>query len=266
MEDLRKNGLRSCAPQDTAIRTPDRLTSPEIRITRLSPNAQYTKIEQIMLGGGNMAWNWNAEKTARWLTPAPEIEEVARRWKSLGFSSVLDRGCGPGRHAMYFARQGFAVTGMDLSEEALQYLAKWAAEERLSVRTVSGDMFCMPFPDNTFDCVLDYNVSYHTDTAGYCRAAAELQRVLRPGGEAYLTLLSQNDPGFLTAPPEQHLDRFTLVREGSTPHFYASEADFGEIFAGFTQAEPPREIAAPGLDNPAVSVHYHLLLRKEETV
>ncbi len=34
------------------------------------------------------------------------------------------------RHAIYFAREGFNVRAFDLSQEAVDYLTKWAAEEK----------------------------------------------------------------------------------------------------------------------------------------
>lgn len=212
-----------------------------------------------------MGWDWNAEKTRKWLEPAAGIEQLRDRWLSLGFRTLLDRGCGPGRHAIYFAKAGFQVTGMDFEPTAISHLADWAAKEKLPVQAVLGDMMDMPFPENAFDCIVDYNVSYHTDTAGYFQAVRELRRVLRPGGEAFLTLKSQRDPAFLTAEPEAHLERFTLCGKGQTPHFYADASDFAEIFRGFSFAVPPKEVRAPGIDHPVESVHYHLMLRKEET-
>lgn len=207
-------------------------------------------------------WNWNREKTEKWLTPAMEMPYLAERWQSLGFRDVLDNGCGPGRHGIYFARKGFSVTGLDQSREALSYFRHWGGEENLTVQAVEGDIFQLPFPENRFDGVIDYNVSYHTDTAGFSCAVKELRRVLRPGGELYITLLSQSDPGFQNAPEAEHVDDFTLVHAGGTPHFYGSREHLAEIFEGFTMAIPPREIRTAGLDNPKESTHFHLLLRK----
>lgn len=209
-----------------------------------------------------MQWNWDAQKTARWLTPAPEMAYLAERWRELGFRTLLDNGCGPGRHAVYFAKKGFSVTGLDQSPEALQYLTDWADREAVPVTAVQGDLFHLPFGDGNFDCLVDYNASYHTDTAGYRQAVAELKRVLKPGGEVFLTLLSQRDVQYQNASPEEKLDRFTLRHAGGTPHLYADRADLETIFAGFSFALPPREVIAPGLDNPVERVHFHLLLRK----
>ena len=211
-----------------------------------------------------MQWNWTAEKTAQWLQPAIEAPYLALRWKEQGFNQFLDNGCGPGRHAIFFASQGFWVTALDQSEQALEYLGGWAKETGAAAELVQGDLFHMPFASDCFDCIMDYNASYHTDTAGYLQAISQLRRVLRPGGEVYLTLLSQNDPGFLSAPPESHADRCTLLHEGGTPHFYGCQEDFPELFRGFSMAMPPREICTRGPGSAKESVHYHLLLKKEE--
>ena len=207
-------------------------------------------------------WNWDEGKTAKWLTPAVEMAYLAERWQSLGFRDVLDNGCGPGRHGIYFAGKGFAVTGLDQSREALRHFESWAREKSLRVQAVEGDIFQLPFPEGAFDGIIDYNVSYHTDTAGFFRAVGELRRVLRPGGELYITLLSQSDPGFQNASDSEHVDEFTLVHAGGTPHFYGKREELEEIFAGFTMALPPREIRTAGLDNPKESTHFHLLLKK----
>ena len=210
-----------------------------------------------------MHWDWNEEKTKQWLEPAIEAYYLAHRWNQAGFRRLLDNGCGPGRHAVYFAAQGLSVTGLDQSVEALSYLSAWAQREGLRVSTMEGSLFQQPFPDESFDCVMDYNASYHTDTAGYRQAISELRRILKPGGEVYMTLLSQNDPGFSAAPPEAHVDAYTLMHQGGTPHFYGRPQDFDQLFAGFSMALPPREIRTCGPGSSKESVHYHLLLKKE---
>ena len=210
-----------------------------------------------------MRWNWDGEKTKKWLEPAMEMAYLSERWGSLGFRELLDSGCGPGRHGIYFARKGFSVTGLDQSADAVSYFRGWAAEEGLTVQGMEGDFFRMPFEDNSFDCVVDYNASYHTDSAGYFRAVAELRRVLRPGGEVYLTLLSRRDSNYLTALPEEKSDEFTVCKTGSAPHFYADRNSIETVFRGFSLALPPREVIAPGIESGRESVHFHLLLKKE---
>jgi 2-polyprenyl-3-methyl-5-hydroxy-6-metoxy-1,4-benzoquinol methylase len=54
-------------------------------------------------------WNWELERSSIWLEPCEEGYYFCRRWKKEDRHSILDLGCGLGRHAMLFAREGFQV-------------------------------------------------------------------------------------------------------------------------------------------------------------
>src|SRR6187455_1959490 len=43
-------------------------------------------------------------------------------------SSMLDLGCGKGRHSIYLNQKGFNVTGIDLSPESIMHCRKWENE------------------------------------------------------------------------------------------------------------------------------------------
>ncbi|MBO6573787.1 MAG: class I SAM-dependent methyltransferase [Rhodothermales bacterium] len=88
-------------------------------------------------------------------------EDEARRLVSLiidrtgveAGSRVLDVGCGRGRHAVEFARRGFEVTGLDLSERSLEKAEQRAQEAGVQVRFLRGDMR-KPVPE-AFDLVVN---------------------------------------------------------------------------------------------------------------
>ena len=209
-------------------------------------------------------YGWTAEKIAKWLTPDPRLLLVLEQWRARGLENLLDRGCGPGRHAMAAARMGFRVTGLDRSASALAHLRDRARQEGLAVHPVEGDIFTLPFPEGSFDCVVDYHASFHTDTAGYLWGVSELFRVLRPGGEAYVTVKSKRDRRYQEANPSARADRFTLLHEpGGSPHIYADPEELPELFPGFTFVCPPAEIREPGMASPEERVHCHLLLRRD---
>ncbi len=46
---------------------------------------------------------------------------------------ILDLGCGPGLYSELFAAQGHAVTGVDFSENSIQYATKQAKEKKLDI-------------------------------------------------------------------------------------------------------------------------------------
>jgi SAM-dependent methyltransferase len=93
-------------------------------------------------------------------------------------ASLLDVACGAGAFAEFAAGQGLRVTGTDLSDVAVE-----AARERVpSAEFVAGDAEALPFEDGAFDhvtCLGSLEHFPHPDAG-----AAELRRVLEPGGRA----------------------------------------------------------------------------------
>ena len=53
---------------------------------------------------------------------------------------ALDLGCGTGRNAVYLARHGWEVTGVDLVERAIARARRRAADHKVQVRFVHGDV------------------------------------------------------------------------------------------------------------------------------
>ena len=65
--------------------------------------------------------------------------------------SVVDIGCGQGSLAMRFARDGFLVTGVDVSSEALRLARANAAKYEVKVDWIEGFAEHLPFTDKSFD-------------------------------------------------------------------------------------------------------------------
>lgn len=103
--------------------------------------------------------------------------------------TILDMGCGAGRHSFEAFRRGAKVIALDYSFSDLIGVRDlfWAMREAGEVpesheaQAVRGDAFNLPFADNTFDRVVCSEVMEHlsSDSA----AMAELVRVLKPGGK-----------------------------------------------------------------------------------
>ena len=96
----------------------------------------------------------------------------------------LDIGCGQGWHVCRMRAIGFDVVGIDASLEQVQIAAQNLNRPEL-VRQAS--VLHLPFADATYDFVYTINVLHHLESVAAQRAAfAEIKRVLRPGGLAFL--------------------------------------------------------------------------------
>lgn len=214
------------------------------------------------------AWDWSRNTSDKWLHPCPESAWLAERWAAEGKRRFLDLGCGLGRHSVYMAGHGMDVTAVDLSQEAVAHTLEWAEREHLTIRAQTVNMLHLPFADATFDCLMAYHVIYHTDTAGMAQVLAEIRRVLRPGGEAFITLIAQSTWSYRHTPPERRLDAHTILRnehatEENVPHYYAGVDDIRLLGRDFEFAVPPMEQREYSLEDPnAYSTHWALLLRR----
>ena len=105
---------------------------------------------------------------------------------------ILEVGAGSGRDSIELARQGAIVTVIDYVPSSLTVVAKNAAQAGVPIQLVCGDGTRMPFPDDTFDCVLCCEVVEHVPRDP--SPIAELVRVLRPGGRLVLSTPDYGTP------------------------------------------------------------------------
>jgi len=109
-------------------------------------------------------------------------------------SSVLDLGCGVGRHSLELARRGFGnVTGLDFSKPTLERAIGQAEHEGLSVRFIEGDMRRIPFKGE-LDAVFSFFTSFgfFDDPKEDERTIAAVARSLRKGGRFLLEVANRD--------------------------------------------------------------------------
>jgi ubiquinone/menaquinone biosynthesis C-methylase UbiE len=99
---------------------------------------------------------------------------------------LLEIGCGIGVDSIQLAKRGYAVTAVDLTENALTVARQFAERRGVSIDFRLGNAEGLDFPDQSFDAVYSFGVLHHTPDIE--RSVAEVHRVLRPGGTAYVML------------------------------------------------------------------------------
>ncbi len=101
-------------------------------------------------------------------------------------AAVLDVPCGSGRLSIELARRGFAVTGVDISEEFLRKGRSDAAGEKMSMTLERREMRDLPWLEQ-FEGVVCFGNSFgFLDDAGNAEFLDAVYRVLRPGGRFLL--------------------------------------------------------------------------------
>jgi SAM-dependent methyltransferase len=106
---------------------------------------------------------------------------------------LLDIGGGTGNTALAAARRDADVVCTDIVPELLEYARRRAELEGLSFGTEVADAQSLPYEDGSFDVVTStIGVVFAADAE---RAAAEIVRVLRPGGRFGLTAWVPEAPG-----------------------------------------------------------------------
>lgn len=214
------------------------------------------------------AWDWSKNQSNQWLVPAIEACYLSESWKSKGFKRFLDLGCGLGRHSIYFAHKGYEVNSVDLSDYGINHLKNWAEKENLNIKADLCDMLNLPFDNDTFDCIIAYNVIYHTDTKGFIKSLEEIKRVLKNKGELFITLLSKNSLTYQGADQYKHIDNNTILRdeddtERNVPHFYVDIEDIKKYFSEFDFVSIPVEQTEYNMDNTEqMSKHFKFIVKK----
>lgn len=98
-------------------------------------------------------------------------------------STILDLGCGRGRHALNLARKGYDVTGIDLSEEAIKTAKAKAEKEGLRNICFKVRDMRRPLPE-TFDGIVNLftTFGYFEQDEENTQVLDSIVEMLEPGG------------------------------------------------------------------------------------
>jgi tRNA (uracil-5-)-methyltransferase TRM9 len=122
-----------------------------------------------------------------------ELEALAQRWQH---GRLLNIGCAHGPDFLPF-RQDFELYGVDFSTKMLEYARKYAGKYKFTVSLAEADVRCLPYADGNFDWAIAVATYHHIEgKEPRLQALQELRRVLKPGGEAFITAWNRWQPRF----------------------------------------------------------------------
>jgi len=213
------------------------------------------------------------------LAPEQAVRELAVRLKAEGLSRVHDLGCGPGRHLLFLAAEGFEASGSDFSPAAVDTCRRRLEEAGLSAPVTLAHMTALPAEDGSQDAVVAWDVVYHGTLDTIRRTVSGVRRKLVPGGYLLLTFNSVESASYLRAREElargeaEESEPNTFVVpsdpfDKTLPHHYTTEQEIREqIMDGFrilSLTDAQHQPAGHRVDR-RPGVKYHVLAVRENS-
>lgn len=114
-----------------------------------------------------------------------ELTELAARWMD---GRLLNIGCAHGPDFLPF-KDKFDLWGLDSSSAMINMASKYSDKFKFTASLLVADAVSLPFPDNSFNWIISVAAHHHILDKQYrLQAFRELRRILKPGGEVFLTV------------------------------------------------------------------------------
>ena len=227
---------------------PSKLENARHRINSVTPvQTQHCQESQSLFNSVKAWFNRPEELAERREQAAQGLSESEQAFvENLPVDShILDIGCASGRLVFALAKQGYAVTGIDVATEQIAQAQQLAQQRHSNVTFLNYEPPRLPLPTAAFDAAfLVRTYCYIPRRAARIAFLAEIARVLTPNGQLFLS--------------QQILDAFVDNYEPTYDENYQQFAsDFKTLEAGdnftlgtpnyihfFLQADLGAEIAA----------------------
>ena len=106
---------------------------------------------------------------------------------------ALDICCEAGTNAIYLAKKGFQVTGMDISPKAIEIAKEKARKANAKTQFRVQNFLNLPFKDEEFDFVFDMGCFHHVKVKDRGTFINGVHRVLKKGGSYFMVCFSERN-------------------------------------------------------------------------
>lgn len=167
------------------------------------------------------------DKQTMWgFEPADSAIDTASLFQHYGLKKILIPGFGYGRNAKIFIDSGCDVTGIEISETAIDLARKHYGD---NIKVFHGSVGAMPFDEESYDGIFCYALIHLLDEKERAKLISDCYNQLRPGGYMVFVTISTSDSAYGNGECLSK-DRF-LTRHGVNLFFYNQESitsEFGE--------------------------------------
>ncbi len=135
------------------------------------------------------------EGTPPWDIGRPQKEFIRLAKEEEISGRVLDAGCGTGENALYLARIGFEVWGIDASPTAIKKAKEKAKKRGITVNFLVFDALKLQLLKAKFDTIMDCGLFHVFSDKERPIYATSLSSALNPGGKYFMLCFSEHEPG-----------------------------------------------------------------------
>ena len=199
------------------------------------------------------------DKQEMWgLEPADCAVTTLELFKKQGLTTILIPGFGYGRNAGIFMNNGFSVTGIEISETAIDLAKKHYGE---TIKVFHGSVSDMPYDQETYDGIFCYALIHLLPAKERIKLIHDCFQQLKPDGIMVFVAISKKDIRYGEG-KEIIKDTFE-TKHGVTLFFYDSvsiKSEFGNY--GLIQAQEIKEPAKSTGDRPSLKL-WQIICRKK---
>jgi SAM-dependent methyltransferase len=153
---------------------------------------------------------------------------------------AVDLGCGAGNYAIWLARRGFDVTGVDSSPTAIGIAREKAEKAGVSCRFLVADLLGdLHEIDGKFDLGYDWELLHHIMPQDRGRYARNVHSLLKPGATYLSVCFSEEDLQFGGAGKIRKTTIGTVL-------YFSSESEIRELFSPYFAIQELKTITVPG--------------------
>ena len=167
---------------------------------------------------------------------------------SLTPSPAIDIGCGQGRNALWLASEGYDVTAIDNSAEAIDFLQNVARARDLNINAFVADLITHDIEEEIYElAVVQTTLNHLEDPGAVPTCCSKISQCLAKDGVLYCVVFTTEDPGFAGK------GDLTSETAGFVTYYFPP----GELLENFPAIEPISYDEYTKVDESHGSKHLH---------
>lgn len=148
---------------------------------------------------------------------------------------VLDLGIGEGRNSLFFAKMGYEVEGVDISQTAIERCIERAKNMNLKVKAEVRDLKEVDIPQGRYSLIIAAWVLNFFKKTEVEEISAKIKNGLKKDGFVYIGIFSLDDPGYERAKKILEVveeNTFYSPKRDSFIHYFTKD-EILSLFADF---------------------------------